>query len=89
MFKFFKPTTNVDIHMLVDNEGEQKYVSVEENTTMRDAHNKVNEIAFGLNNPKVNVINEGIEATGYTPDGRKVVIAAYDQESFKAGSIDY
>lgn len=88
MFKSFKKTP-VDIHMLVTDQGQEKYVEIDTDTTMRDASGKINEIAFGLTNGKVNEVEGGIEATGYTPDGRKVVIAAYEQSAFKAGNIDY
>jgi hypothetical protein len=87
MFKFFSSKPNVDIHMIVTDQGQEKYVEIDTNTTMRDAYGKIQAIASDLDTARVTEVNEGIEAVGYIK-GRKVILGAYDQESFKAGSID-
>jgi hypothetical protein len=89
MFKSFSKKPTVDIHMLEQVEGDYQYGLIDTDKTLWEANKIVNDIAIGLENPVVKEVNEGFEATGFTPDGAKVIIGAYEQSAFKAGSIDY
>lgn len=84
---FFKKNP-VSIYLIEQVEGEKRVVEVDTDTTMSDAYGKVQQITFGLVGGKITSQDqEHIVGEGFTEEGAKVEISAYDNRILD-GSIE-
>lgn len=83
-----KKNEKMSIHLLEKVKGEEKYLEIDTDVKPFEARKKVIEISNDFDNGKVNEGQGFIEAEGYK-DGRKIIVAAYEDNIFKEGNLEY